>query len=110
MENNFSSTENSNGINNNGTSDNMSLPPKNYLVESILVTILCCLPFGIAGIINASKVEGLFRTGDIEGAQRASAEAKKYCKWALIGGGIVAVLLIIYYVVIFAYIASSGNF
>src|SRR5574344_900091 len=28
-------------------------PPKTWLVESILVTILCCLPFGIVGIINA---------------------------------------------------------
>ena len=36
-------------------------PPKNWLVESILVTLFCCLPLGIAGIINASKVEGLCR-------------------------------------------------
>ena len=37
-------------------------PPKTWLVESILVTLFCCLPFGIAGIVNASKVEssGLF--------------------------------------------------
>ena len=25
----------------------MGPPPKSYLVESILVTIFCCLPFGI---------------------------------------------------------------
>jgi len=35
-----------------------STPPKNWLVESILVTLFCCLPLGIAGIINASKEEG----------------------------------------------------
>ena len=54
-----------------------NIPPKNWLVESILVTVLCCLPFGIAGIINASKVEGLFLAGDIAGANKAAADAKK---------------------------------
>ena len=54
-----------------------NIPPKNWLVESILVTVLCCLPFGIAGIINASKVEVLFLSGDIAGANKAAADAKK---------------------------------
>jgi len=27
---------------------------KNYLVESIVVTICCCLPFGIAAIVFAA--------------------------------------------------------
>ena len=31
--------------------------PSTYLVLSILVTIFCCLPFGIVGIVYASKVE-----------------------------------------------------
>ena len=30
--------------------------PKTWMAESILVTILCCLPFGIIGIVNAAKV------------------------------------------------------
>ena len=34
--------------------------PKNWLVESILVTIFCCLPFGIAGIVFASQVNSKF--------------------------------------------------
>jgi Interferon-induced transmembrane protein len=54
--------------------------PKNWLVESILVTLFCCLPFGIAGIVNASKVEGRHYAGDIEGAQRAADEAKRWTK------------------------------
>mgnify|MGYP003297500314 FL=1 len=41
-----------------------SLPPKNYLAESILATIFCCLPFGIIGIINAARVENAFYSGD----------------------------------------------
>ena len=52
-------------------------PPKTWLVQSILVTLFCCLPFGIAGIVNASKVESRFYAGDKVGAQRASDNAKK---------------------------------
>ena len=49
--------------------------PKNWLVESILVTILCCLPFGIAGIVFASQVNSKYDTGDFDGALKASKEA-----------------------------------
>ncbi|MCB0770316.1 MAG: CD225/dispanin family protein [Flavobacteriales bacterium] len=62
--------------------------PKNWLVESILVRIFCCLPFGIVGIINAANVNTKFDSGDIEGARRASAEAGKWTKigfWVSIG-------------------------
>jgi len=61
-------------------------PPKTWLLESILVTLFCCLPFGIAGIVNASKVESKFYIGDTEGAQRASMNAKKWTKVSLIIG------------------------
>lgn len=63
-------------------SSTTTAPPKTWMVESILVTILCCLPFGIAGIVNASQVESRYYAGNIEGAQRASIEAKK---WTMIG-------------------------
>jgi len=61
-------------------------PPKTYLTESILVTLFCCLPFGIAGIVNASKVESRFASGDIQGAEEASRNAKKWYQWALWSG------------------------
>lgn len=50
-------------------------PPKNWLVESILVTIFCCLPLGIVGIVNASQVSSKFATGDHNGALEASRNA-----------------------------------
>lgn len=34
--------------------------PDNNLVWGILVTILCCLPFGIVSIIKASSVDNLW--------------------------------------------------
>ena len=30
----------------------------NYLVQSILVTLFCCLPFGIVAIVYAAQVNG----------------------------------------------------
>jgi hypothetical protein len=54
--------------------------PKNWLVESILVTIFCCLPFGIAGIVFASQVNSRFDAGDYEGAMNASKDAGKWTK------------------------------
>ena len=70
--------------------------PKNWLVESILVTVFCCLPFGMVGIINAANVNTKYDSGDIEGAQRASAEAGKWTKvgfWVSIGFFVVYIAL-----------------
>jgi hypothetical protein len=50
-----------------------------YLVPSILVTVLCCLPFGIPAIVFASQVQEKLNRGDIPGAQRASKNAKTWC-------------------------------
>ncbi|CAN5152903.1 hypothetical protein BH09BAC3_BH09BAC3_16690 [soil metagenome] len=55
-------------------------PPKTWLVESILATIFCCIPVGIVGIVNATKVESRFYAGDIAGANQASADAAKWTK------------------------------
>lgn len=71
-------------------------PPKTWLVESILATLFCCLPFGIVGIVNASKVESRFHAGDIDGAYKASAEAGK---WTKLGFGIGLVFGVIYFMV-----------
>lgn len=65
-------------------------PPKSWLVESILVTVLCCVPFGIAGIVNASRVESRFEQGDLEGARKASDDARKWTTYSFIFGLIIA--------------------
>ena len=55
-------------------------PPKTWLVESILVTLFCCLPLGVVGIINASKVESAHRAGDHQRAEAASKSAGQFTK------------------------------
>lgn len=54
--------------------------PKNWLVESILVTIFCCLPFGVAGIVFAAQVNSKYAAGDYAGALDASTNAAKWTK------------------------------
>ena len=73
----------------------VSTPPENYLVWAILCTVLCCLPLGIVSIIKSQEVNKLWGQGDYAGAQKASADAKKYATWGAIAGGIVVVLYII---------------
>jgi Interferon-induced transmembrane protein len=70
-------------------------PPQaipNYLVHAILVTLCCCLPFGIVSIVYATQVNTKRDMGDIAGAVEASNNAKK---WAMIGAGVGVVWLII---------------
>ncbi|NLL27351.1 MAG: zinc-ribbon domain-containing protein [Bacteroidales bacterium] len=71
--------------------------PKTWLVESILVTLFCCLPFGIAGIVNAANVSSRYVSGDFEGAKRASQQAGKWTKiafWIGLAG------IVIYFVMV----------
>jgi hypothetical protein len=65
-------------------STNASVPT--YLAQSILVTLFCCLPLGIAAIVFASQVNGKLAGGDVDGAIHASEKAKQFCWIAFILG------------------------
>ncbi|MGV0853823.1 CD225/dispanin family protein [Mycolicibacterium phlei] len=69
--------------------------PDSNLVWGILVTVLCCLPFGIISIINAAKVSGLWAQGQYEAAQKASDDAKKWAIWGAVAGAIVIVVYLV---------------
>ena len=68
----------------------MAAPPKDWKVESIILTSLsalgCCnllsLICGIVGIVNAGKVRSAFYRGDIIGAEQSASSAKT---WTLVG-------------------------
>lgn len=77
----------------------------NYLVFSILATVLCCLPTGIAAIVYASQVNTKVQAGDIAGALQASKNAKLWC-WISFGAGLV---FIVGYVMLIAIGAMSGS-
>lgn len=65
----------------------------NHLVLSIAVTALCCLPFGIAGIVYASQVNTKLALGDIPGAMHSSKQARLF---SLIGVAISGGFWILY--------------
>ena len=71
--------------------------PKTWMAESILVTVFCCLPFGIAGIVFASKVSSLYAAGSYEAALQASKDAGKWTKIGFIVGLVVIVLYLLVY-------------
>ncbi len=58
-----------------------------YLAQAILVTLFCCLPFGIVSIVYAAQVNGKLSGGDIEGAIDSSKKAKTWC-WVSFGLGL----------------------
>lgn len=62
-------------------------PVPNYLVQSILVTILCCWPLGIPAIVFAAQVNGKLASGDYAGAVDASNKAKMF-SWIAFGLGL----------------------
>jgi hypothetical protein len=69
--------------------------PDSYMLSAILVTLLCCLPFGIVSIVFASQVDAKFNSGDYIGAQEASNKAKSWYHTALVCGLIIIVLSIL---------------
>ena len=71
----------------------------NYLVQAILVTIFCCLPFGIPAIVFAAQVNGKLEAGDYDGAIAKSKQAKKWC-WISFWVGIGIIILYILMMII----------
>ena len=71
-------------------------PPhvENYLVPAILVTIFCCVPFGIVSIVYAAQVNGKVEAGNIEGARRSAANAKMWA-WISFGTGLLVPAMVL---------------
>lgn len=68
-------------------SDSQKPPmPPTYLVWSIVMTILCCLPFGIVAIVKSSKVESYYFQGLYAESLKASNDAKVWCVVAACAG------------------------
>ncbi|ETA03612.1 hypothetical protein CcI6DRAFT_00765 [Frankia sp. CcI6] len=68
-------------------------PIPTYLWQSIVVTLLCCLPAGVVAIVYATKVQSRQQIGDINGALDASKKARMWCIISAIS--IIVVFLVI---------------
>ena len=74
------------------TSEPAAGPPPyvpNHLVWAILVTIFCCLPFGIVSIVYAAQVNGFVAADKIDSALQASESAKMWA-WISFAVGLVS--------------------
>lgn len=70
----------------------MMQKPHNWLPGAIICTLLCCLPFGIVGIVYAAKVDSLWSQGLYQESIKAANNARL---WTIIGAacGFVAILV-----------------
>jgi len=66
--------------------------PDNNMTWAVLSTLFCCIPFGIYSIIQASKVNGLYNSGNYAEAQRMADEAKKWAGVSAVLGLIACVI------------------
>lgn len=64
----------------------------NYLVQAILTTIFCCLPFGIVSIVYAAQVNSKLLAGDVSGARESSRKARMWA-WIAFGAGLASAAL-----------------
>ncbi len=65
---------------------------ESHLLGAILVTVCCCLPFGIVAIVYAAQVSPKLAFGDYEGAVRSSKSADRWI-WVGIIFGILGLII-----------------
>ncbi len=65
--------------------------PAIYLWQSIVVTLLCCLPLGIPAIVFAAQTNSHIAAGNMAEAQKTSEKARTWC-WIAFAAGIVGVI------------------
>src|SRR5215216_3936160 len=83
----------------------------NYLVLAI-ISLFCCLPLGIVGVIFAAQVNGKVAAGDTAGAMDAAKKAKMF-SFIAIGLGLLGIVCYVLFVVIMGVgmgLAGSSNY
>jgi hypothetical protein len=78
----------------------------NYLAQSIIVTVLCCMPLGIPAIVYAAQVNSKLDAGDFQGAWETSRKARMWCWWSF---GVGLALIIPYLLVTVLFGISSAS-
>lgn len=73
--------------------------PKTWLVESILATLFCCLPFGLVGLIKAANVSTLYQAGKYAEATVTSQEAGKWTKISIAVGIILGLIYLAFWII-----------
>ncbi|XP_058528586.1 proline rich transmembrane protein 1B [Ochotona princeps] len=73
--------------------------PKDYMMESVLVTLFCCLLTGCIAIVYSYETRAALSRGDLSQAEEASRKARALVLFSLLFGVFVSVSWVIYVVV-----------
>ncbi|XP_003642350.2 proline rich transmembrane protein 1B isoform X3 [Gallus gallus] len=74
-------------------------PPKDYVVESVLVTVFCCLLTGLAALLYSHETRAALSRGDVAQAQAASKKAQSLVLLSLVLGLFVSFSWVVYVLV-----------
>ncbi|HQH12668.1 MAG TPA: CD225/dispanin family protein [Candidatus Sumerlaeota bacterium] len=72
----------------------------NYLAQSILCTLFCCLPFGLMAMFYAVQVNSRIAAGDVQGAMISSLNAKAWSRISFVCG--------IVFIFLWVFLAMNG--
>lgn len=64
--------------------------PRTYLALSIVCTAMCCLPFGLIGILSAIDVSSNYQKGLYDEAEKASRRARSFSIAGIICSAVIA--------------------
>ncbi|KAF3820987.1 proline rich transmembrane protein 1B [Mirounga leonina] len=73
--------------------------PKDYMMESVLVTLFCCLLTGLIAIVYSHETRAALSRGDLVQAEEASRKARSLVLFSLLFGVFVSTSWVIYVVV-----------
>ncbi|XP_050764022.1 proline rich transmembrane protein 1B [Gymnogyps californianus] len=73
--------------------------PKDYMVESVLVTIFCCLLTGVIALVYAHETRAALSRGDMAQANVASKKAQSLVLFSLLFGLFASISWVIYVLV-----------
>ncbi|XP_036041548.1 proline rich transmembrane protein 1B [Onychomys torridus] len=73
--------------------------PKDFMMESVLVTLFCCLLTGLIAIVYSHETRAALGRGDLAQAEEASRKARSLVLFSLLFGVFVSTSWVIYVVV-----------
>ncbi len=80
-----------------------------HFVLAIMVTICCCFPFGLLGILESNECRSARQRGDRDAALQHSRAAKKFSMIAIGCGIALYIIVVAIYVVSCAITVSHGR-
>ncbi len=85
--------------------------PDSWLIWSILATVMCCVPFGVVGIVYASKVDTLWAERKYDEAVAAARSARTWTLTSIVVTGVFLVLYILFWILmVFGIIGGAHLF